>query len=62
MILFAIGMVVGACVGVILMGLLVAGRTDPDAALYLRRLQHTCNARCRPIAERHFDDQGRPIW
>lgn len=62
---FAVGLFMGVTFGVMLMAVLVASRAadaDADEAdAYLRRIAHTCNDRCAPRFERHFDEYGRRI-
>ena len=59
---FLIGLVVGLSIGLVFTALMVErSRADAEYDAYLRRLQHTCTDRCRPVMERHFDEQGRRV-
>ena len=52
MTLLVIGCVIGASVGVIVMGLL-AGRAMDDMERKYRRNAHSCGPRCTPLAGLH---------
>ena len=59
---FLIGLMVGATVGLLLGGMLnAAAHADAEADAYIKRLQHVCSERCRPLMERHWDERGQRI-
>lgn len=49
-----VGLIAGGSLGVLLMGLLVAGdRADDELEREFHLIKHTCNPKCEPLANLH---------